>query len=245
MKTAAARSAAGEVLAAGLAHRSGDHWVTDSRTLVAHLLSTMEPDRRETLHGKAAEMLESSTDPQIDPWLLSRLWSRAGKRQLAIAYAIRAAERSQAENDPAEAAARYGQALRLMGRGEQRLAIRLKQAEALTGAGMHQRAARACGAGPLRIMVRHLIPNALGPVLVNATFGVAGAILVESALSFLGFGTPPPTASWGEVLAQAYEHQGRWWLTLCPGALLFLTVSALNLLGEGLRDAVDPLGRDW
>jgi peptide/nickel transport system permease protein len=106
-------------------------------------------------------------------------------------------------------------------------------------------AARACGAGPMRIMLRHLIPNALGPVLVNATFGVAGAIMVESALSFLGFGTPPPTASWGEVLAQAYEHQGRWWLTLCPGALLFLTVSALNLLGEGLRDAVDPLGRDW
>jgi transcriptional regulator with GAF, ATPase, and Fis domain/tetratricopeptide (TPR) repeat protein len=146
MTAGAARSAAGEASAAGLTHRSGGHWITDSRTLVAHLLSTMEPDRREALHGKAAEMLESSTDPRIDPWLLSRLWSRAGKRQLAIAYAIRAAERSQAENDPAEAAARYGQALRLMGRGEQRLAIRLKQAEALTGAGMHQRAARACGA---------------------------------------------------------------------------------------------------
>jgi len=146
MTIGAAREVAEEVSAAGLAHRNGDHWITDSRTLVAHLLSSMEPDRRQALHGQAAEMLESSTDPRIDPWLLSRLWSRAGKRQLAITYAVRAAERSRAENDPAEAAARYGQALRLMGRGSQRLAIRLEQAAALTDAGMHERAARACGA---------------------------------------------------------------------------------------------------
>ena len=112
-------------------------------------------------------------------------------------------------------------------------ALRLRELDFVT-------AARACGAGDGRILARHILPNALGPVLVNATFGVAGAILLESALTFLGFGTPPPTASWGEVLSQAYEHQGQWWLTICPGALLFLTVSALNVLGEGLRDAADP-----
>jgi peptide/nickel transport system permease protein len=105
-------------------------------------------------------------------------------------------------------------------------------------------AARAAGASSAWIIRRHLLPNAMGPVVVNATFGVAGAILVESALTFLGFGAPPPTASWGEVLSQAYELQNRWWLTLCPGALLFLTVTCLNLVGEGLRDAIDPRMRD-
>lgn len=105
-------------------------------------------------------------------------------------------------------------------------------------------AARAAGAGPLRIMWRHLVPNAIGPVVVNATFGVAGAILVESALTFLGFGTPPPTASWGEVLSQAYEHQSHWWLTVCPGLLLFVTITSLNLLGEALGQAIDPRIRD-
>jgi peptide/nickel transport system permease protein len=106
-------------------------------------------------------------------------------------------------------------------------------------------AARVCGASSWRIMTVHLIPNAIGPVLVSATFGVAGAILVESALSFLGFGTPPPTASWGEVMSQAMDHQSCWWLTICPGFLLFITVTALNLLGEALRDAVDPRLRDF
>ena len=105
-------------------------------------------------------------------------------------------------------------------------------------------AARACGASPARIIWRHILPNALGPVIVNATFGVATAIVAEAALTFLGFGTPPPTASWGEVLAQGYELQNRWWLILCPGLLLFSTVTALNLLGEGLRDALDPRLRE-
>ena len=111
--------------------------------------------------------------------------------------------------------------------------LRLRQMDFVT-------AARACGASPARIIWRHILPNAMGPVIVNATFGVATAIVAEAALTFLGFGTPPPTASWGEVLAQGYELQNRWWLILCPGLLLFATVTALNLLGEGLRDALDP-----
>lgn len=104
-------------------------------------------------------------------------------------------------------------------------------------------AARALGASDARIILRHLLPNAMGPVMVAATFGVAGAILIESALSFLGFGVPPPTASWGELLTQAHRyvvHPGAWWLTLFPGLAIFLTVTAFNLAGEGLRDALDP-----
>ncbi|AKU91060.1 ABC transporter permease [Vulgatibacter incomptus] len=104
-------------------------------------------------------------------------------------------------------------------------------------------AIRALGGSDGRILLRHVIPNAMGPVLVAATFGLAGAILTESSLSFLGFGTPPPTASWGELLTQAYEHaitSGAWWLTVFPGLAIFLTVTAYNLVGEGLRDAMDP-----
>ena len=104
-------------------------------------------------------------------------------------------------------------------------------------------ATRALGGSDLRIVLRHVIPNAIGPVFVAATFGVAGAILTESSLSFLGFGTPPPTASWGELLTQAYENAvtaGAWWLTVFPGLAIFLTVTAYNLVGEGLRDAMDP-----
>jgi peptide/nickel transport system permease protein len=108
-------------------------------------------------------------------------------------------------------------------------ALRLRELDFVT-------AARAAGAGNLRIIWRHILPHATGPVLVSATFGVGGAIVAETALSFLGFGTPPPTASWGEVLAQGFEFQNRWWLVLCPGALLFVTVTSLNLVGEGLRD---------
>ncbi|MCK5796757.1 MAG: ABC transporter permease [Deltaproteobacteria bacterium] len=100
-------------------------------------------------------------------------------------------------------------------------------------------AARVAGASSARIMLRHLLPNALAPVLVNATFGVASVILVESALSFLGFGTPPPTASWGEVLGQAYDNPHAWWLVVFPGLLLFIAISAINRLGQGLHDALD------
>jgi peptide/nickel transport system permease protein len=112
-------------------------------------------------------------------------------------------------------------------------ALRIRELDYIT-------AARACGAGPARVMLRHVLPNAMGPVWVNAAFGVAGAMVAEAALSFLGFGTPPPTASWGELMGQGFEFPDRWWLVLCPGLLLFITVTALNLLGEALRDAGDP-----
>jgi peptide/nickel transport system permease protein len=104
-------------------------------------------------------------------------------------------------------------------------------------------ASRALGASDARIIFRHLLPNAMGPVLVAATFGVAGAILIESTLSFLGMGVPPPTASWGELLTQAHRYvtyPGAWWLTLYPGLAIFVTITAFNLVGEGLRDALDP-----
>ncbi|MFZ5471012.1 MAG: ABC transporter permease [Myxococcota bacterium] len=108
-------------------------------------------------------------------------------------------------------------------------------------------ASRALGASDAHLLVRHLLPNALGPVLVAATFGVAGAILLESGLSFLGLGVPPPTPSWGELLTQAHRyltHPGAWWLTLYPGLAIFLTVTAFHLAGEGLRDALDPRLKD-
>lgn len=96
---------------------------------------------------------------------------------------------------------------------------------------------------PLRsILFRHMLPNGIAPVLVNATFGIAGAIFIEAALSFLGFGVAPPTPSWGQMLSLGVSTTGRflWWLTLFPGLSIFLTVLTYNLVGEGLRDAIDP-----
>jgi len=102
-------------------------------------------------------------------------------------------------------------------------------------------AARASGLSDRRIMFRHLLPNGMAPVLVSATFGIASAILTESALSFLGFGVPPPTASWGELLAQSKSYVDQaWWLVMFPGLAIFVTVTAFNMVGEGLRDAMDP-----
>ena len=102
-------------------------------------------------------------------------------------------------------------------------------------------AARATGLSDMRVIFRHLLPNALAPVLVSATFGIAGAILTETALSFLGFGVPPPTASWGEILSQSKRYvDSAWWLVTFPGLAIFVTVTAFNLVGEGLRDAMDP-----
>jgi peptide/nickel transport system permease protein len=115
--------------------------------------------------------------------------------------------------------------------------LRLKNAEFVM-------AARAAGAGPLRIMLRHILPNALAPILVPITFGIASAILVESSLSFLGFGPPPPSASWGSVLNDARSNLSMWWLVFFPGVAIFLTVLAYNLIGEGLQEATDPRLRE-
>lgn len=102
-------------------------------------------------------------------------------------------------------------------------------------------AARSLGATDLRIIFRHLLPNAISPVLVSATLGVAGAILVESALSFLGIGVQPPTPSWGNMLIVGKQTLGEaWWLSAFPGLAILVTVLGYNLLGEGIRDALDP-----
>jgi len=100
---------------------------------------------------------------------------------------------------------------------------------------------QAAGAKVPRIIFRHILPNSLAPVMVSASFGVASAILIESSLSFLGFGVQPPTPSWGDILSQSRDFMDiAWWLTLFPGIAIFMTVTAFNLVGEGLRDAIDP-----
>lgn len=102
-------------------------------------------------------------------------------------------------------------------------------------------ACEALGFSPLRIIFRHIVPNALAPVLVAATFGVAGAILTESALSYLGFGVPQPQASWGSILQEASSDPKQlWWITVFPGLAIFITITAYNIVGEAFRDASDP-----
>jgi peptide/nickel transport system permease protein len=106
-------------------------------------------------------------------------------------------------------------------------------------------ASQASGARGRRIIARHLVPNALGPVLVSATLGVAGAILTESSLSFLGFGVPPPDATWGNILADGKRYIfDAPWLTLIPGTAILVVVLAFNLFGEGLREAFNPRLRE-
>ncbi len=102
-------------------------------------------------------------------------------------------------------------------------------------------AAMALGASNFRVITRHMLPNALGPILVSTSLGIAGAIVLESALSFLGLGVPPPAPSWGGMLAQGKLYiEFAWWLNVFPGAALFLTVLGYTLLGEGLRRYFDP-----
>lgn len=102
-------------------------------------------------------------------------------------------------------------------------------------------AARAVGASDKGLIFRHILPNALSPVFVAATFGVAGAILIESGLSFLGLGVQPPEPSWGNILTAGKDNiEVAWWLSLYPGLAILITVLSYNLVGEGLRDALDP-----
>ncbi len=115
--------------------------------------------------------------------------------------------------------------------------LRLKEMEFVA-------AARALGLGRVRIIVRHILPNSLAPVLVPVTFGIASAILIESGLSFLGFGAPPPEPSWGKLLKDGRSHLEMWWLIVFPGIAIFLAVLSYNLIGEGIQEATDPRLRD-
>ncbi len=101
-------------------------------------------------------------------------------------------------------------------------------------------AARVLGFSDIRIILRHAIPNGLAPVFVTFAFGVASAILTESGLSFLGIGVPPDTITWGSLLSLGRAEFEAWWLVLYPGIAIFVTITIFNLLGEGLRDALDP-----
>ena len=105
-------------------------------------------------------------------------------------------------------------------------------------------AARSIGASPRRVVFRHIIPNCLGPIFVGATLAVAGAILTESTLSYLGFGVQPPATSWGNLLSGASGYVGttQSYLIYFPGLMILITVLAVNFLGDGLRDALDPYG---
>jgi len=105
-------------------------------------------------------------------------------------------------------------------------------------------AARALGAAPWRVFWKHVLPNVLVPALAAAPFGVAAVLLIEAAMDFLGVGLSASTPSWGETLGQARFRPGAWWLLAFPGLVLFLTLVALNLVGEALRDALDPRLRD-
>jgi len=102
-------------------------------------------------------------------------------------------------------------------------------------------AARTIGSRNTALLLRHILPNVLGPLIVLATLGMASAIITGSALSFLGLGIKPPTPEWGNMLSEGREFlQRAWWVAFFPGLAIMLTVFAINLLGDGLRDALDP-----
>jgi peptide/nickel transport system permease protein len=100
--------------------------------------------------------------------------------------------------------------------------------------------AQALGFNSWRIMLRHALPNAIAPALVSISFGVANAILIESALSFIGIGVPPTVTTWGSLINEGRENFSAWWMVVFPGLCILVTVLAFNLIGEGLRDALDP-----
>jgi peptide/nickel transport system permease protein len=102
-------------------------------------------------------------------------------------------------------------------------------------------AARVAGATDLRLMLRHILPNCMGPLLVQFSFTFAYAILAESALSFIGVGPPPPAPSWGNIIAEGRDYTiEAWWIMLFPGIAISLAALGMNLLGDGLRDLLDP-----
>ena len=102
-------------------------------------------------------------------------------------------------------------------------------------------AGRAIGASTGRLIFFHMLPNALAPIIVQATLGVASAILSAASLSFLGLGIQPPTPEWGSMLSAGRQYiRDAWWIVTFPGLTIMLTIFALNLLGDGLRDALDP-----
>ncbi len=102
-------------------------------------------------------------------------------------------------------------------------------------------ASRSLGMAPVQIIIKHILPNAIGPIIVEATLELGFAIVEESGLSFLGFGIQPPTASWGNLLSNAQENLIRYpWLAIFPGIMIFLTIISVNYIGDGLRDAFDP-----
>lgn len=105
-------------------------------------------------------------------------------------------------------------------------------------------AARSLGLPNARIIFRHVMPNAISPVLVSIAFGIAGAILTESGLAFLGFGVPAEMVTWGSTLNAARQNPYAWWMAIFPGLMIFFTVASYNLIGDGLRDALDPKLRD-
>ena len=102
-------------------------------------------------------------------------------------------------------------------------------------------ASRALGGSDSRIILRHILPNCIGPILVSGTLQMASAIITESGLSYLGFGVQPPTPTWGSILSTAQNQVFRApWLAFYPGLMIFITVMAINYIGDGLRDAFDP-----
>ncbi len=118
---------------------------------------------------------------------------------------------------------------------------RLTRAEMLKIRAMdYIESARSLGLKEIRILLLHALPNAMAPAMVAISFGIASAILTESALSFLSIGVPPETVTWGSLLASGRENFSAWWMIVFPGFAIFITVTALNLLGEGIRDAFDP-----
>jgi ABC-type dipeptide/oligopeptide/nickel transport system permease subunit len=136
----------------------------------------------------------------------------------------------------------FGNAMIAIGIGFSPAFVRIVRAQVMTVANQeYVQAARAIGAYDSRIILRHVLPNSMAPLLVQTTLAMASAILAEAALSFLGLGVQPPTASWGQMLAVAQGYISLApWLAYWPGLAIFLAVLGFNLIGDGVREALDP-----